>query len=165
MIQFKVGNIIDEQCDCIVNSTNAELAWEETTLNGDILNAGGLGLINHLIRYHKYHGDLKVGHTIITPGYELNAKYVLHTYCPVWEGGNYNEIELMQWCYKSIFNLADVYNIKTLSIPSIGTGVFNWPIKLSAYLGIEEAKLNNNIDTTFVLYTTEIKQLYESVLE
>jgi O-acetyl-ADP-ribose deacetylase (regulator of RNase III) len=164
MIKIKQGNIIKEKVDCIVNSTNAELAWEETTLNGDILNSGGIELIKYLYDYNIQHGDLKCTDTIITNGYNLFSKYIIHTYCPVWEGGYYNEIDKLRQCYINIFDLVKQYNIKSISIPAIATGVFRFPKHISASIGIKEAiKCDNNVEINFVLFDDDTYNIYNNI--
>ena len=63
----------------------------------------------------------------MTGGYMLRAKHVIHTVGPVWDGGGYNESEILKSCYNSTLNLASENGIKTIAFPCIATGVYLFP--------------------------------------
>ena len=72
-------------------------------------------------------GRIDVGCAAITPAFELNAKYVLHTVGPVWEGGLYNEEESLRNCYDNSLKLAVENKCKSIAFPLISTGNYGFP--------------------------------------
>ncbi len=74
----------------------------------------------------------ETGEAKITKGYNLFAKYVIHTVGPVWKGGIQNEEELLKNCYQNSLKLAKEYNCKSIAFPNISTGVYRFPKKLAA---------------------------------
>lgn len=73
---------------------------------------------------------------LITAGYRLPAKYVIHTVGPVWDGGDYGEPMLLKSCYEKSFNLMLQYKCKTIAFPSISTGVYGYPIEEAASIAV-----------------------------
>jgi len=78
----------------------------------------------------------KTGEAKITRGYNLKAKYVIHTVGPVWRGGNYDEENLLANCYKNSLRLAVENGIKTIAFPSISTGIYHFPIEKASNIAI-----------------------------
>ena len=72
----------------------------------------------------------------ITKGYNLPAKYVIHTVGPVWYGGKNNEPELLKSCYVKSLDLAKEYNLKTIAFPSISCGVYHYPIEQAVEIAV-----------------------------
>lgn len=119
------GRIEDQDIECIVNSTNAELTWEETTVNGDILRKAGQGLIREFERRHREYGDLNVGDLFITPGYCAPASLICHVYSP-WFG--YDQyLNRLTRLYLDIFYKLSSIGIKHVALPLLGTGAFMIP--------------------------------------
>lgn len=80
--------------------------------------------------------ECKTGEAVITPGFNLSAKFIIHTVGPVWHGGNNNEAKLLKNCYQNSLNLAKKNNIKTIAFPAISTGIFGYPIKDAAKIAL-----------------------------
>ena len=82
--------------------------------------------------------DLPVGRAdhmpsgVITGGYNLYAKYIIHTVGPVWKGGESGEAKLLKGAYRNSLALAAGQNINTLAFPSISTGVYGYPLDEAA---------------------------------
>lgn len=72
-------------------------------------------------------GRIGVGEAAITPGFALNAKYVIHTVGPVWRGGLFGEAKLLRSCYQSALALALEKNCKSIAFPLISTGNYGFP--------------------------------------
>ena len=81
-------------------------------------------------------GGCPTGQAKITSGYNLKAKYVIHTPGPVWQGGDANEAGLLADCYNSCLRLARDNGLKTVCFPSISTGVYRFPLSLAADIAI-----------------------------
>jgi O-acetyl-ADP-ribose deacetylase (regulator of RNase III) len=68
-----------------------------------------------------------VGEARITPGYQLPARWVIHTVGPVWHGGKHNEAMLLANCYRHSLEVALKHHVKTIAFPGISTGVYGYP--------------------------------------
>jgi len=82
----------------------------------------------------------KTGEAKITKGYNLPANFVIHTVGPVWNGGNYNEDELLTNCYLNSLKLAVQNKIKSIAFPAISTGVYGFPLEHAAQIAIKTVK-------------------------
>ena len=82
----------------------------------------------------------KTGEAKITKGYNLPANFVIHTVGPVWNGGNYNEDELLTNCYLNSLKLAVQNKIKSIAFPAISTGVYGFPLERAAQIAIKTVK-------------------------
>lgn len=132
-IRFILGGIEHQDTDVIVNPTNSEMVWEETTANGDIHNEAGRAFTIDCKLYIKEHGELKQNDIVMMGGYGLRAKNVLNVYPPFYELAktqeqNYNE--LLE-CYKLCFEELKKLKISSVSFPLISSGAFMYPYRFS----------------------------------
>lgn len=81
-------------------------------------------------------GGCELGEARITPAFNAPCKSIIHVAAPRWEGGAANEEELLYSCYKSIAQLAHDNGLKSVAMPSLGTGVYKWPLTLAAKTGL-----------------------------
>ena len=134
-IELLMGDITQQKVDAIVNAANTTLLGGGG-VDGAIHRAAGPTLLEECRTLH----GCEIGGAKITKGYNLNAKWVIHTVGPVWQEGRHNETKLLAQCYKNSLSLAEHYKIKSIAFPAISTGAYRFPIELAAHIAWSEIK-------------------------
>lgn len=123
MITVIRADITTLDVDAIVNAANSSLAGGGG-VDGAIHRAAG----PELIRSTRDIDGCPTGRAVITPGFRLRARYVIHAVGPVWYGGGKREPELLTQAYESAFQLATAAgDVRSIAFPAISTGVYGFP--------------------------------------
>ncbi len=162
------GDITLQETDAIVNAANTGLLGGGG-VDGAIHRAGGPKILEECKNIRAKQGKCPTGEAVITTGGNMATRYVIHTPGPVWHGGNRNEEQLLRNSYYNCLNLAKENGIKSISFPSISTGVYRFPIEKAARIAlttvkefIQEHKLE---EVRFVLFSEKDLKVYEEALK
>jgi O-acetyl-ADP-ribose deacetylase (regulator of RNase III) len=134
-IELILADITTLAVDAIVNAANESLRGGGG-VDGAIHRAAGPELLAECTSI----GGCPTGEARITRGYRLPARWVIHTVGPVWRGGGRGEAELLASAYRSSLALAaqPEYAIRTVTFPSISTGVYAFPVRLASEIAVNE---------------------------
>ena len=161
------GDITLQETEAIVNAANTSLLGGGG-VDGAIHRAGGPNILEECKKIRAKKGGCPTGEAVITTGGNMATEYVIHTVGPVWSGGNRNEDQLLRNAYYNSLNLAKENGIKSISFPSISTGVYRFPIDKAAGIALTTVKKfiqeYNFVEVRFVLFSEKDLQVYEKAL-
>jgi O-acetyl-ADP-ribose deacetylase (regulator of RNase III) len=155
------GDITELDVDAIVNAANTTLLGGGG-VDGAIHRAAGPQLLEEC----RTLGGCPTGEAKITRGYNLPARFVIHTVGPVWSGGNRREPEILANCYHNSLRLAARNDIKSIAFPAISCGAYGYPIEQAAEIAFRITRDflagDDRIDRViFVLASDEIVRAYQ----
>ena len=164
-LYLEKGDITKQKVDAIVNAAN-ELLLGGGGVDGAIHAVAGFELKLECAKL----GGCKTGEAKITPGFNLPAKFVIHTVGPRYGQHGGEEANLLRSCYLESLKLAKENHCQSIAFPCISTGVFGYPNQKAAKIAIgtvrEFIEGNNCFQkVVFVCYLQEDYEVYEIILK
>ena len=132
LLQAVQGDITAEQVDAVVNAANRQLRGGGG-VDGAIHRAAGAERLRTACRAI---GDCPPGQAVVTDGFDLPARFIIHTVGPVWRGGTVGEPETLAACYRNALAVADTVGARTVAFPAISTGVYGYPLGEAAEIAV-----------------------------
>jgi O-acetyl-ADP-ribose deacetylase len=134
-LQLIKGDITNIAVDAIVNAANSQLAGGGG-VDGAIHRAGGPEIMRELDEIRARIKRCETGGAVVTGAGGLPAKYVIHAVGPVYRDGKHGEPEQLESCYTTALKLAAERDVRSISFPSISTGVYGYPIEEAASIAV-----------------------------
>jgi O-acetyl-ADP-ribose deacetylase (regulator of RNase III) len=170
-LELVLNDITEMKTEAIVNAANSSLLGGGG-VDGAIHSKGGKKILEECrkIRHSKYPDGLPTGEAVITSGGNLHAKFVIHTVGPIWKGGGQNERTFLKKAYESSLNLAIRKGIKSISLPSISTGTYNYPTKKASLIALKTIKAfliktSIKLKVFFVLFSEKTFNIYNDTAQ
>lgn len=132
--QIVRNDITKMEVDAIVNTANPTSGYG-AGIDAAVYEAAGTEEL--LAKRHEI-GLIDRGRAVITDGYKLPAKYIIHTVGTAWRGGNEGEETIIRNCYKAVFDLAVENNIESLAIPLLASGCYGFPKGIALRIALSE---------------------------
>ncbi|MDY6824088.1 MAG: O-acetyl-ADP-ribose deacetylase [Thermodesulfobacteriota bacterium] len=159
------GDITTLEVDAIVNAANKTLLGGGG-VDGAIHRAAGPELLEEC----KTLGGCQTGEAKLTKGYNLPAKYVIHTVGPVYKKDDSRVSRLLAGCYRNSLAIAAANSIESLAFPAISCGVYGYPVEAACRIAVDEtvAFLKESKDiqkVTFALFSADDKAVYDQYID
>lgn len=161
-LRLVAGDIAEQDTDAVVTAAHWRLNKGMGT-DGTIHSKGGPEIYEECKRI----GGCPIGDAVITTGGKLKARHVIHAVGPVWRGGDEHEPELLESAYRRSLQVAAENGLSSISIPSISTGAFCYPIRAAAPIALRtiikflKEERHNLKEVRMVLYTREDDAAYK----
>lgn len=157
------NDIVNMQVDAVVNTANPNPVIGSGVDSGIHKKAG-----HELLAARQKIGCIDFGDAVITPGFGLDAKYVIHTVGPVWEDGNHGEEQILSSCYRKSLALAKEHECESVAFPLIATGNYGFPKALALQIAVREIStflLENEMLIYLVVFGKEAFALSEKLFK
>lgn len=157
------NDIVNMRADAVVNTANPEPVVG-VGVDSSIHKKAG----RKLLAARREIGQIAVGDAVITPGFGLAAKYVIHTVGPVWQDGSHHEEQLLASCYRKALALAKKHGCASVAFPLIATGNYGFPKPLALQIAIREISvflLENEMQINLVVFDKESFVLSEKLFQ
>jgi O-acetyl-ADP-ribose deacetylase len=163
-IDIVQGDITKMDVDAIVNAANTTLLGGGG-VDGAIHRAAGLELLAEC----RTLGGCEPGQAKITCGYQLPARFVIHTVGPIWRGGKHDEARTLANCYRNSLKLAVENEIKTIAFPAISCGAYGYPIEEAAHIAFKTTReflaVSNKVQKViFVVWGQDVYDAYLQIM-
>jgi O-acetyl-ADP-ribose deacetylase (regulator of RNase III) len=139
VIEVVEADITTLDVDAIVNAANERMLGGGG-VDGAIHRKAGPALLEACRAIPEVRPGVRcpTGESRITAGFELPARFVIHTVGPVWRGGRSGEPELLASCYRSALSLARDHDVQSIAFPAISCGIYGYPLDDAARIAVRE---------------------------
>ena len=172
-MELLLGDITKLNVDAIVNAAKSSLMGGGG-VDGAIHSAAGPQLLDECRKIAEQRqnisdGPCPAGDAVMTAGYKLPCRYIIHTVGPIWQGGGQGEAEILASCYHKSLLLAASAGLGSIAFPNISTGVYGYPKDKAAVVAVETVQKTLNETRSiervvFVCFDKENFLLYQSLL-
>ena len=170
-IKVIIDDITTLSVDAIVNAANERMLGGGG-VDGAIHRAAGPELLEACRAVPEVRPGVRcpTGEARLTAGFDLPAKYVIHTVGPVWEGGDGGEADLLAGCYRNSLQLAVENSLTTVAFPAISTGVYGYPADEAARVAVKAVKrylasTDRPIEVTFCCFSDDSAAAHGAALD
>ena len=157
------NDIVNMKVDAIVNTANPKPIIGDGTDRAIHCKAG-----ERLLLARKEIGDIAIGTSKITPAFDLNARYVIHTAGPIWKDGKSGEEALLASCFKNSLRLAKEKECESIAFPLISTGSYGFPKPLALQIAVREISsflMENEMQVYLVVFEKQSFELSEKLFK
>ena len=157
------NDIVNMQVDVVVNTANPNPVIGSGVDSGIHKKAG-----HELLVARRKIGCIDFGDAAITPGFDLDARYVIHTVGPVWKDGSHREEQILSSCYRNSLTLAKEHGCESIAFPLIATGNYGFPKPLALQIAVREIStflLENEMQVYLVVFGKEAFALSEKLFK
>lgn len=157
------NDIVNMQVDAVVNTANPNPVIGSGVDSGIHKKAG-----HELLVARQIIGCIDFGDAAITPGFDLDARYVIHTVGPVWKDGSHREEQILSSCYRNSLTLAKEHGCESIAFPLIATGNYGFPKPLALQIAVREIStflLENEMQVYLVVFGKEAFALSEKLFK
>ena len=157
------NDIVNMQVDAVVNTANPNPVIGSGVDSGIHKKAG-----HELLVARQEIGCIDFGDAAITPGFDLDARYVIHTVGPVWKDGSHREEQILSSCYRNSLTLAKEHECESIAFPLIATGNYGFPKPLALQIAVREIStflLENEMQVYLVVFGKEAFALSEKLFK
>ena len=157
------NDIVNMKVDAIVNTANPRPIIGAGTDKAVHDKAGA-----RLLLARKEIGNIVVGEAAITPAFDLDANYVIHTAGPIWKDGRSGEEELLASCFRSSLGIAKKKDCESIAFPLISTGSYGFPKPIALQIAVREISsflMENEMQVYFVVFEKQSFELSEKLFK
>lgn len=160
-LRIQKQSITEMDVDCIVNAANSQFRHGGGVCEAIFAAAGA----RELQAARDALGHCPTGEAVITPGFKLKAKYIVHAVGPIWQGGSHNEEQLLYRCYQNAMKVAYAKGCRSIAFPLISSGIYGYPVKDAWRVAIRAIRESPyDMDVTIAVIDDRALQLGTSIL-
>jgi O-acetyl-ADP-ribose deacetylase (regulator of RNase III) len=163
-LRVVTGSITDLEVEAVVNAANSTLLGGGG-VDGAIHLAAGPGLLAEC----RGLGGCLPGQAKLTGGYNLRARYVIHTVGPVWRGGDRGEDETLSSCYRESLRIVRDHDLRSVAFPAISTGIYGFPKTRAARIAVrtirDEVKTGEEMEVLLCAFFAPDAAILQAALD